>query len=63
MQVDVGQERGDEHPLRGSPFGFDPFTGFDNAGLEPFSNEPQDALVDDSVLQEFILQPWSMLSK
>lgn len=41
VQVDVGQQRGYDCPLRGAPFAGDPLAVFDDSGLEPLRDEPQ----------------------
>ena len=52
MQVDVGQQWGDDRPLRGAPFGLDSPAIFDDSGLQPLPDQSQEAAVGNPVLQE-----------
>ena len=47
VQKDVGQERTDARALRRSPVRLTPLTAFQDTGLEPHPDEPEDAPIGD----------------
>ena len=49
MQEDVGQERADACTLRRSPIRLTPLTAFQDTGLKPHPDKPEDASVGDPV--------------
>src|SRR5262249_51176449 len=51
-QVDVAEKRGDHRPLAGSTVSYGYDSAFEDARLEPFTDQADDALVANAVFQE-----------
>src|SRR6056297_1433899 len=63
VQEHVGKQRRDHRSLWRAHFRFRPFSIVADSGAKPFVDQTKNPLVRDAVLQNFINQSWSMLSK
>jgi len=52
MEIDVGQQRRDDRPLRGALFRCVSNSALHHANLQPFADQAQHALVADPVFHE-----------